>query len=162
ASPRARAGRKARGARPPRLAACGRARGGGCELDPGRAARADLHVLPSGARSRGAGRAHAAAAGRPDDGGERPRLPRPRGDEPEPAGLLALILLHDARREARMDEAGEPVLLEEQDRTRFDRERVEDGKTLLEAALRRRRPGPYQVQAAIAALHTEPATDWPQ
>ena len=83
-------------------------------------------------------------------------------DEPEPAGLLALMLLHDARREARLDEAGEPVLLEEQDRTRFDRERVEDGKTLLEAALRRRRPGPYQVQAAIAALHTEPATDWPQ
>src|SRR5439155_9195758 len=59
-------------------------------------------------------------------------------DEPEPAGLLALSLLHDARREARLDEAGEPVLLEEQDRTRFDRERVEDGKTLLEAALRRR------------------------
>jgi len=83
-------------------------------------------------------------------------------DEPEPAGLLALMLLHDARREARLDEAGEPVLLEEQDRTRFDRERVEDGKTLLEAALRRRRPGPYQVQAAIAALHTEPETDWPQ
>jgi RNA polymerase sigma-70 factor, ECF subfamily len=83
-------------------------------------------------------------------------------DEPEPAGLLALMLLHDARREARLDEAGEPVLLEEQDRSRFDHERIEEGKTLLEAALRRRRPGPYQVQAAVAALHTEPETDWPQ
>jgi RNA polymerase sigma-70 factor (ECF subfamily) len=83
-------------------------------------------------------------------------------DESEPAGLLALMLLHDARREARLDDAGEPVLLEEQDRTRFDGERIEEGKALLEAALRRRRPGPYQVQAAIAALHTESETDWPQ
>jgi RNA polymerase sigma-70 factor (ECF subfamily) len=83
-------------------------------------------------------------------------------DEPEPGGLLALMLLHDARREARRDEAGEPVLLEEQDRSRFDRARVDEGKALLEAALRRRRPGPYQIQAAIAALHTEAETDWPQ
>jgi RNA polymerase sigma-70 factor (ECF subfamily) len=83
-------------------------------------------------------------------------------DEPEPGGLLALMLLHDARRDARRDEDGEPILLDEQDRSRFDRALVEDGKELLEAALRRRRPGPYQIQAAIAALHTEPETDWPQ
>jgi RNA polymerase sigma-70 factor (ECF subfamily) len=83
-------------------------------------------------------------------------------DEPEPAGLLALMLLHDARRDARLDESGEPVLLEEQDRTRFDRVLVAEGRALLEAALRRRQPGPYQVQAAIAALHTEDETDWPQ
>jgi RNA polymerase sigma-70 factor (ECF subfamily) len=83
-------------------------------------------------------------------------------DEPEVGGLLALMLLHDARREARLDDAGEPVLLEEQDRARFDRVEVDEGKALLEAALRRRRPGPYQVQAAIAALHTDRETDWPQ
>jgi RNA polymerase sigma-70 factor, ECF subfamily len=83
-------------------------------------------------------------------------------DEPEAAGLLALMLLHDARRDARLDPAGEPVLLDEQDRSRFDRTLVEEGTELLEAALRRRRPGPYQVQAAIAALHTEGETDWPQ
>jgi RNA polymerase sigma-70 factor (ECF subfamily) len=83
-------------------------------------------------------------------------------DEPEAVGLLALMLLHDARRDARLDGEGEPVLLDEQDRERFDHDWIEEGKALLEAALRRRRPGPYQLQAAVAALHTETATDWPQ
>jgi RNA polymerase sigma-70 factor (ECF subfamily) len=83
-------------------------------------------------------------------------------DEPEAAGLLALMLLHDARRDARLDERGEPIRLDEQDRARWDTAQIEEGRVLLEAALRRRRAGPYQVQAAIAALHTEDETDWPQ
>ena len=87
-------------------------------------------------------------------------------DEPEVAGLLALMLLHDARRDARLDAAGDLVLLEDQDRGRWDRVRIVEGERVLESALRRGRSGPYQVQAAIAALHcTAPvaaATDWPQ
>ncbi len=82
-------------------------------------------------------------------------------DEPEALGLVALMLLHDSRRDARV-RAGELVLMEEQDRGRWDRAEIEEGRRLLDAALRHRRPGPYQVQAAIAALHTEDEVDWPQ
>ena len=85
-------------------------------------------------------------------------------DEPEVGGLLSLMLLHHARRAARVDDAGALVPLEEQDRTRWDADVIADATALLEAALRRREPGPYQVQAAIAACHcaaTEAAdTDW--
>ncbi len=85
-------------------------------------------------------------------------------DEPEALGLLALMLLHDARRGARVDTAGDLIPLEEQDRTRWDTPTIEEGAGLLDAALRRRRPGPYQLQAAIAASHaTAPEaadTDW--
>jgi RNA polymerase sigma-70 factor (ECF subfamily) len=85
-------------------------------------------------------------------------------DEPEAAGLLALLLLQDARRDARVDEQGELVLLEEQDRSRWDADEIAEGVARLEAALRRGAPGRYQVQAAIAACHAvapDPAaTDW--
>jgi RNA polymerase sigma-70 factor (ECF subfamily) len=87
-------------------------------------------------------------------------------DEPEAIGLLALLLLHDARRDARVDRDGRLQLLADQDRARWDRAAIEEGKQLLDRALRLGRPGPYQVQAAIAALHAEAlsfdATDWPQ
>ena len=83
-------------------------------------------------------------------------------DEPEALGLLALMLLHDARREARLDETGELVLLEDQDRSLWDDARVEEGRRVLDRALPLRRPGPYQLQAAIASLHLEPRTDWTQ
>ena len=87
-------------------------------------------------------------------------------DEPEAIGLLALMLLHDARREARVDAAGDLVLLEDQDRSRWDLARIEEGRELVGRALVSHRPGPYQVQAAIAALHDEAPswaeTDWPQ
>ncbi|MFI6334936.1 RNA polymerase sigma factor [Streptomyces sp. NPDC050535] len=85
-------------------------------------------------------------------------------DEPEVLGLLALLLLHDARRGTRVDAAGELVTLEDQDRTAWDKDAVGEGTDLLERALRRGRPGPYQIQAAIAACHTTAAeagdTDW--
>ena len=85
-------------------------------------------------------------------------------DEPEALGLLALMLLHDARRGARVNDHGELVPLEEQDRRRWDSHVIEEGVELLDAALRRRQPGPYQVQAAIAACHATAAeaaaTDW--
>jgi RNA polymerase sigma-70 factor, ECF subfamily len=74
-------------------------------------------------------------------------------DDPEVAGLLALMLLHDSRRQARVDTHGELVALDDQDRSLWDRGRIREGERLLEDALRRRRPGPYQMQAAIAALH---------
>ena len=74
-------------------------------------------------------------------------------DDPEVAGLLALMLLHDSRRDARVDEHGDLVALDDQDRSRWDRGRIREGTTLLDGALRRRRPGPYQLQAAIASLH---------
>jgi RNA polymerase sigma-70 factor, ECF subfamily len=74
-------------------------------------------------------------------------------DDPEVAGLLALMLLHDSRRDARVDEHGGFVALDEQDRALWDQGRIREGQRLLEAALRRRRPGNYQLQAAIAALH---------
>jgi RNA polymerase sigma-70 factor (ECF subfamily) len=87
-------------------------------------------------------------------------------DEPEAGGLLALMLLHDARRDARLSPAGDLVLLDDQDRARWDRDRIAEGRRLLEAALAVRRPGPYQVQAAIAAVHDDAATpadtDWAQ
>jgi RNA polymerase sigma-70 factor, ECF subfamily len=83
-------------------------------------------------------------------------------DEPEVLGLLALMLLHDSRRDARLDESGAVVLLEDQDRSRWDEAEIEEGRALVEGALRRRRPGPYQLQAAIAACHTGDASDWPQ
>jgi RNA polymerase sigma-70 factor (ECF subfamily) len=85
-------------------------------------------------------------------------------DEPEAVGLLALMLLHDARRAARVDDAGDLVPLQEQDRTRWDSAAIAEGTALLDAGLRRGEPGPYQVQAAIAACHasaSDPAaTDW--
>ncbi|WP_329253733.1 RNA polymerase sigma factor [Actinoallomurus sp. NBC_01490] len=87
-------------------------------------------------------------------------------DEPEAVGLLALMLLHDARRAARLDAAGDLVTLEDQDRRRWDAAEIEEGVALLDGALRRGAPGRYQVQAAIAACHAtaaDPAdTDWPQ
>lgn len=80
--------------------------------------------------------------------------------------LLALMLLHDARREARITTDGELVLLEEQDRTRWDRAEIEEGRALVQAALARARPGSYALEAAIAAVHAESpsaeATDWAQ
>jgi RNA polymerase sigma-70 factor, ECF subfamily len=85
-------------------------------------------------------------------------------DEGEALGLLALLLLHDARREGRIDPAGELVLLEDQDRSRWDRARIGEGLRLLDRAIRRGPPGPYRLQACIAALHavapTAAATDW--
>jgi len=86
--------------------------------------------------------------------------------EPENLGLLALMLLHDSRRKARVDAAGALVTLEEQDRSLWDREQIAEGLALVETALRMGRVGPYQLQAAIAALHAEAEsseqTDWPQ
>jgi RNA polymerase sigma-70 factor (ECF subfamily) len=79
-------------------------------------------------------------------------------DDPEVAGLLALMLLHDSRRAARVDEYGGFVALEDQDRALWDRGRICEGERLLEDALRRRRPGLYQLQAAIAALHATAAS----
>jgi RNA polymerase sigma-70 factor (ECF subfamily) len=85
-------------------------------------------------------------------------------DEPESTGLLALMLFHDARRMTRVDGAGDLVTLEDQDRSRWDKQEIDEGKAALEAALRRGQPGHYQVQAAIAACHAmaaqAAATDW--
>ena len=85
-------------------------------------------------------------------------------DEPEAIGLLALVLLTDARRAARVDDAGDLVPLEEQDRSRWNADHIAEGRERLDAALRLGRPGPYQVQAAIAACHAgapdASATDW--
>ncbi|MFC0040854.1 RNA polymerase sigma factor [Actinomadura rayongensis] len=87
-------------------------------------------------------------------------------DDGEAAGLLALMLLTDARRDARTDADGLPVPLADQDRTRWDRAAIDEGIALLTRTLPRNTPGPYQVQAAIAAVHDEApsadATDWPQ
>lgn len=87
-------------------------------------------------------------------------------DEPEPLGLLALMRLHLARAAARFDERGRLVLLKDQDRSTWDRDRIADAVRLIERAGALRRTGPYQLQAAIAALHCEAAshdvTDWPQ
>jgi RNA polymerase sigma-70 factor (ECF subfamily) len=87
-------------------------------------------------------------------------------NDAETLGLLALILLQDSRREARMNEQGELVTLEDQDRSRWDYGRIEEGLRLVETALRLLRLGNYQLQAAIAALHAEAKssdeTDWPQ
>jgi RNA polymerase sigma-70 factor (ECF subfamily) len=87
-------------------------------------------------------------------------------DEPEARGLLALMLLHHARRAARVDDAGGLVTLEEQDRARWEASEIEEGLELLDAALRYDRAGPYQLQAAIMACHATAAsaaeTDWPR
>ena len=83
-------------------------------------------------------------------------------DEAEVLGLLALLLLQDSRRDARTGSDGEIVLLEDQDRRLWNRPRIEEGMRVLERAFALRSPGPYQLQAAIAALHTEPRTDWAQ
>jgi RNA polymerase sigma-70 factor, ECF subfamily len=117
---------------------------------------------------------YAASAGtdllRPDLTAEAIRLARLLAglmpDEPEAAGLLALMLLQDARSGARLDESGELVSLEDQDRTRWNPAEIAEGLALLTAALRRQQAGPYQLQAAIAACHAEAAhaadTDWAQ
>jgi RNA polymerase sigma-70 factor (ECF subfamily) len=86
--------------------------------------------------------------------------------EPEAIGLLALMLLHDARRAARASADGDMVLLDDQDRSLWDRGRIAEGTSLVERAIASRRFGPYTLQAAIAAVHAEApsaaATDWPQ
>ncbi|WP_326949624.1 RNA polymerase sigma factor [Amycolatopsis sp. NBC_01307] len=107
---------------------------------------------------------------RPDLAAEAVRLGRVLArlmpDEPEVLGLLALMLLQHARRTTRVGPDGELVPLEEQDRTRWDTALITEGTQLLETALRRRQPGPYQIQAAIAACHATAATpadtDWAQ
>src|SRR2546421_6533977 len=85
---------------------------------------------------------------------------------PESLGLLALLLLHDSRRRARAGSGGEMVLLEEQDRSLWNQDEIQEGLAILEQALRMRLPGPYQIQAAISALHAQAKrpedTDWAQ
>ena len=87
-------------------------------------------------------------------------------NEPENMGLLALMLLQDSRRETRMNERGELVTLEDQNRSRWDRNKIEEGIRLVETVLPLGRVGKYQIQAAIAAVHAEARTaeetDWPQ
>jgi RNA polymerase sigma-70 factor (ECF subfamily) len=83
-------------------------------------------------------------------------------DDAETAGLLALMLIHDARREARVAGDGRYVALPDQDRGRWDAGALAEGRAQLDRALRLRRTGPYQLQAAIASLHCEPEVDWPQ
>jgi RNA polymerase sigma-70 factor (ECF subfamily) len=87
-------------------------------------------------------------------------------DDAETAGLLALMLLHHSRAAVRQDSGGRPVPLVDQDRGRWDRELIGEGVALLDVAMARRSPGPYQLQAAIAALHAQAPsfaeTDWPQ
>jgi len=87
-------------------------------------------------------------------------------DRAEPVALVALMLLHDARRDTRIDSAGELVLLEEQDRARWDRAEIAEGLERVERALRLGGPTPYAIQAAIAALHARAPraedTDWRQ
>jgi RNA polymerase sigma-70 factor (ECF subfamily) len=87
-------------------------------------------------------------------------------DEPEAVGLLALMLLTDARRDARTAADGSMVRLSEQDRSRWDRDRIAEGHALVRRCLRRNQPGPFQIQAAIAAVHADAATaeqtDWSQ
>ena len=81
-------------------------------------------------------------------------------DEPEVLGLLALMLFHDSRREARTGPEGELILLEDQDRSLWNRDRIDEGLRVLDRAARLRRVGPYQLQAAIAAAHVGEETDW--
>ncbi|KAB1148088.1 RNA polymerase sigma factor [Streptomyces luteolifulvus] len=87
-------------------------------------------------------------------------------DEPEVSGLLALMLLAESRRPARQDDSGALVPLSGQDRARWDRDLIAEGQALVRGCLRRNQPGPYQVQAAIQAVHsdapTADATDWAQ
>jgi RNA polymerase sigma-70 factor, ECF subfamily len=86
--------------------------------------------------------------------------------EPENLGLLALMLLHDSRRRARATASGDLITLEDQNRSLWNRAQIDEGIALVHSALRQRKPGPYQLQAAIAAVHCEAArasdTDWPQ
>ncbi|TWF80242.1 RNA polymerase sigma-70 factor (ECF subfamily) [Pseudonocardia hierapolitana] len=87
-------------------------------------------------------------------------------DEPEVAGLLALVLLIESRRASRTRPDGSLAVLGEQDRSRWDRALIEEGQAIVRGCLRRNRPGPYQIQAAINAVHADAATaeqtDWPQ
>jgi RNA polymerase sigma-70 factor (ECF subfamily) len=87
-------------------------------------------------------------------------------DEPEVTGLLALLLLTESRRTARVDDDGSLVLLTEQDRRLWNRGLIDEGQTLVRECLRRNRPGPFQIQAAIAAVHSDADdyayTDWRQ
>jgi RNA polymerase sigma-70 factor, ECF subfamily len=87
-------------------------------------------------------------------------------NEPESIGLLALMLLQHSRRDARTTPSGQLVLLEDQDRSRWDQDLIDEGLRHVERALSMRQPGPYQLQAAIAALHARAPrpedTDWPQ
>jgi RNA polymerase sigma-70 factor, ECF subfamily len=83
-------------------------------------------------------------------------------DEPEVAGLLALMLLIHSRRNARMTPDGVLVPLSEQDHGRWDAELIAEGQAIVRACLRRNTPGPYQIQAAINAVHSDPPTDWRQ
>ena len=87
-------------------------------------------------------------------------------DVAEAHGLLALLVLTDARRPGRTSAGGLPIALDEQDRSRWDREAIAEGISILDRALELHAPGPYQLQAAIAALHAEApvaaATDWHQ
>ena len=87
-------------------------------------------------------------------------------DEPEAVGLLALLLLTESRRDARTDSDGTIVLLADQDRTQWDRALIDEGHELVRRCLRRNHPGPYQIQAAINAVHSDaasaPDTDWRQ
>ncbi len=106
---------------------------------------------------------------RPDLSGEAIRLGRLLAEllpEPEVLGLLALMLLHESRRAARTSPEGDLILLEDQDRARWDREQIAEGQALVERALVSRQFGPYTLQAAIAAVHAEApdaaATDWAQ
>jgi len=108
--------------------------------------------------------------GRPDLATEAIRLGRVlvelMPDEPEAVGLLALMLLTEARRPARTDAAGDLVLLADQDRSRWDAAMLAEGHDLVRRCLRRGAPGPYQLQAAVGAVHTDAAdvaaTDWSQ
>lgn len=106
---------------------------------------------------------------RPDLSAEAIRLGRPLLEllpEPEVMGLLALMLLQESRRAARSTPDGELILLEDQDRSQWNHEQIAEGIALVEQALRTQRFGPYTLQAAIAAVHSEApeatATDWPQ
>jgi RNA polymerase sigma-70 factor (ECF subfamily) len=87
-------------------------------------------------------------------------------DEPEALGLLALMLLHDSRGDTRVGPGGDLILLEDQDRSRWDRNEIREGVGVLDRAMRLSRPGPYQLQAAIASLHAQAEraedTDWRQ
>jgi len=110
-----------------------------------------------------------ASVTRADLSGEAIRLARLLAEllpEPEAIGLLALMLLHESRRAARSSPEGDLILLENQDRSRWDRALIEEGTRLVEQALGSRRFGPYSLQAAISAVHAEAAsfavTDWSQ
>ena len=87
-------------------------------------------------------------------------------EECEAAGLLALLLMHDARHDARLDEWGDLITLEDQDRTRWDSDQIAEATMILRNAMQQSRPGPYQIQAAIVACHATArnaaATDWRQ